>query len=304
MKNMKTPQVSALTTLEEALTRKASADKGNPKSPYAIPSLWNGHSSPSRLTQVDPTEFYLGAVRSALKHPKPPSPPASGGEWSKDAIIYNMFLRTAAAFDHNLNGRLDLPHNESGFRETGTFLKAIAMLPYIKRLGATVIHLLPITSIGKDGNKGTLGSPYAIRNPYEIDEGLSEPVLGLDVKTEFKAFVEAAHRMGFRIIVEFVFRTAAKDGDWVREHPDWFYWIREEIPLRSGGEITETKYGSPLFTLEELGRIHDAVNNSRFGELPPPHESFRQFFTNPPASENVKKIHGRYIGDITSGERA
>ena len=77
-----------------------------------------------------------------------------------------MFVRTTAAFDHNGNGKLDLPLNERGFRETGTFLKAIAMLPYIKRLGATVIHLLPITSIGQDGNKGTLGSPYAIRNPY------------------------------------------------------------------------------------------------------------------------------------------
>ena len=78
--------------------------------------------------------------------------------------------------------------------------------------------------------------PSAIRT--RIDEGLSEPALGLDVKTEFKAFVEAAHRMGFRVVVEFVFRTAAKDGDWVKEHPEWLYWIREEIPLRKGGEVT------------------------------------------------------------------
>ena len=80
-------------------------------------------------------------------------------------MIYNLFVRTTTAFDHNGNGTLDLPTNAEGLRETGTFLKAMAMLPYIKRLGATTVHLLPITSIGHDGNKGTLGSPYAIRNP-------------------------------------------------------------------------------------------------------------------------------------------
>jgi len=75
-------------------------------------------------------------------------------------------------------------------------MKALAMLPYIKKLGANTVHLLPITAIGHDGNKGTLGSPYAIRNPYELDENLAEPALGLDAKTEFKAFAEVLQRGG------------------------------------------------------------------------------------------------------------
>ena len=179
---------------------------------------------------MHPYAYYLGIVKKikAAKAPKRPAP--SGGEWTHDAVIYNIFVRTTTAFDHNGNGALDLPLNSEGFRETGTFLKAMAMLPYIKRLGANTVHLLPITSIGHDGNKGTLGSPYAIRNPYELDENLSEPSLGLDVKTEFQAFVEAAHRLGLRVVVEFVFRTAAKDGDWVKEHPEWMYWIKETVP--------------------------------------------------------------------------
>ena len=296
MKDIRSSHPSALMQLEDALLRRAPLEKGKGRTPYAVPSLWTEPSPQKPLSVVEPAEFYLGIVRSILKTQPPAAPPHTGGEWSRDAVIYNMFLRTAGAVDHNGNGRLDLPLNERGYRETGTFLKGIAMLPYIKRLGATVIHLLPITSIGQDGNKGTLGSPYAIRNPYAIDEGLSEPALGLDVKTEFKAFVEAAHRMGFRIVVEFVFRTAAKDGDWVKEHPEWFYWIREEIPLRQGGEVNEEKYGSPLFTPEELGRIHDAVNNGRFGELPPPHEKYRRFFTEPPPAPSVKRVDGRYVG--------
>ncbi len=303
MKETHTAHSSALATLEEALVRKASSEMRKGKFTYAVPSLWMDRSGSPRMTSVEPAEYYLGVVRGILKRSAPALPTPSGGEWSKDAIIYNMFLRTAAAVDHDQNGKLDIHPGKNGYRETGTFLKGIAMLSYIKRLGASVIHLLPITSIGQDGNKGTLGSPYAIRNPYELDEGLSEPGLGLNAKTEFAAFVEAAHRMGFRIVVEFVFRTAAKDGDWVKEHPDWFYWIREEIPLRKGGEVNEAKYGSPLFSQDELGRIHDAVNNGRFAELPPPHETFRKFFTDPPKSGHVKKSDGRYIGITSGGEK-
>jgi glycosidase len=212
-----------------------------------------------------------------------------------------MFVRTTAAFDHNGNGHLDLPANSEGFRETGTFLKAIAMLPYIKRLGANTVHLLPVTAIGHDGNKGTLGSPYAIRNPYELDGNLSEPSLGVDPKVEFKAFVEAAHRLGLRVVVEFVFRTAAKDSDWVKEHPEWMYWIREEVSMRHPRELDESKYGSPIFTREELDRIHLDVNSHRLDNLLPPHLQYRELFTNPPRAGDVVKEDGRYVGTLANG---
>ena len=211
---------------------------------YTVPSLWGSGRGNPRAVKVQPYAYYLGIIKK-IKNVRAAKPvPTEGGEWTKDAVIYNLFVRTTAAFDHNGNGKLDLPTNSEGLRETGTFLKAMAMLPYIKRLGANTVHLLPITSIGHDGNKGTLGSPYAIRNPYELDENLSEPSLGLDVKTEFRAFVEAAHRLGLRVVVEFVFRTAAKDADWVKEHPEWMYWIKDAVPPRQPGQMDEGTYGS------------------------------------------------------------
>ncbi len=295
--------IRALEQIEKALAS-ASKRKRRKKPRYAVPSLWISEKGKPRAVPVDPVRFYLGVIRKLKRVTPPRRPKPTGGEWSRDAVIYNMFIRTTAAFDHNGNGKLDLPLNADGFRETGTFLKAMAMLPYIKRLGATAIHLLPITAIGHDGNKGSLGSPYAIRDPYELDENLAEPVLGLDAKTEFQAFVEAAHAMGFRIVVEFVFRTAAKDAAWVREHPEWFYWIREEIPARKPGETGEAgegAYGSPLFTPDELHRIHDAVNNGRFDDLPQPHPRFREFFTEPPV--HLEKTDGRMIGTLADGRR-
>jgi len=293
---------SALDQLGKALQRKLRETR-TLKASYAVPSLWSGTRGTPKAIKVHPYAYYLGIVKKLNRRQAPARHGPSGGEWTKDAVIYNVFVRTTTAFDHNGNGSLDLPLNGDGLRETGTFLKAIAMLPYIKRLGANTVHLLPITSIGHDGNKGTLGSPYAIRNPYAIDENLSEPSLGLDVDTEFRAFVEAAHRLGLRVVVEFVFRTAAKDGDWVKEHPDWMYWIKESVPQRAPHETDEGKYGSPVFTREELDRIHGDVNAGRLDNLIPPHQVYRAFFTPPPRPEMVRKENGRYIGVLDDGTR-
>lgn len=292
----------ALTVLGDALKRARKARAGK-KIRYSVPGLWGSPGGGGTAESVDPFEYYMSAVARALSSVPPPTRIPSAGEWTRDAVIYNMFVRTTAAFDHDGDGRLALPAGADGFRETGTFLKAIAMLPYIQRLGANTVHLLPITSIGHDGNKGTLGSPYAIRNPYEIDENLAEPLLGLDAKTEFRAFVEAAHRMGVRVVVEFVFRTAAKDADWVKEHPEWMYWIRESVVPRDAAHQDESRYGSPLFTAAELEQIHRDVKEGRLGNLLPPHEIYRNFFTLPPPPATVEKENGRYTGRLAGGTR-
>jgi len=299
---MHTPtRTPALRALEEALL---GAQRSRRPSRYRVPALWRSPDGRASDANVDPFAYYLEAVRAAM-HSAPPAPAGSptSGEWTRDAVIYNMFVRTTCAFDHDGNGKLDLPVNADGFRETGTFLKAVAMLPYIKRLGANTVHLLPITSIGQDGNKGTLGSPYAIRNPYEVDEALAEPALGLGAKMEFRAFVEAAHGMGIRVVVEFVFRTAAKDADWVKEHPEWMYWIRESVQMRDPAHPDESRYGSPIFTPLELEQIHSDVKAGRLGNLIPPHEVYRNFFTQPPAPARVEKEGGRYVGRLADGTR-
>jgi starch synthase (maltosyl-transferring) len=295
-------QPRALDLLEQALIKKQKETRLR-KYRYAIPALWLSPSGRGKKKLVNPFAFYLSVVRKAKNRKPPRHGTPTGGEWTRGAVIYNMFVRTTSAFDHNGNGVLDLPVSHEGFRETGTFLKAIAMLPYIKRMGANTVHLLPITAIGQDGNKGSLGSPYAIRNPYELDDSLSEPSLGLDAKTEFKAFVEAAHGLGLRVVVEFVFRTAAKDSDWVKEHPEWMYWIKDSVQLRDPQHPDEGRYGSPIFSREELDRIHRDVHDRRFGDLLPPHPVYRDFFTQPPAGEHVQKEGGRYVGTLGDGTK-
>ncbi len=268
--------------------------------PYFVPGLWvDGVSTPA--VQVDPYEFYRQRLTEiAAGEPQPLVQGPGGGEWSRHAIIYNLFPRVTAAFDHNHDGSLAV--RADGWRETGTLLKCMALLPYIRSMGFNVVHLLPITSVGRDGKKGTLGSPYAIRNPYQLDPNLDEPALGLTADQLFEGFVEAAHRLGLRVILEFVLRTASKDSDWIPQHPDWFYWICADIPDRMGtGTGRSAAYGSPIFPPQTLDLVKAKVAEGDFTELPPPPTAYRAMFTRPPRPDQVYMENGRYFGKLDDG---
>lgn len=280
--------------LEERLTH-------SPSPAYRVPGLWIDPEGPLAAQSLVPEQFFLDSLRGILAAPRRRRVTDGDvpGDWGKNAIAYNLLVRYGAAFDHDGNGKISCEPLPSGWRETGTFLKAITLLPFIRSLGCNTIHLLPITAIGQDGNKGDMGSAFAIRDPYALDEHLAEPALGLDVETEFAAFVEAAHHLGIRIVVEFVFRTAAKDAAWAQSHPEWFYWIRADVPDRKNGEKSEDTYGAPLFTPGELKNIYDAVGQGRFHELLPPHQIYRDMFTVPPQPETIRLENGAWRGTST-----
>lgn len=280
----------ALQQVMERLEQRIAAGETSVDS-YRVPGLWMDPFGSPEARNVRPEVYFRDQLQAILAiEPQPLVHDGNQpGDWGKNATAYNLLVRYGAAFDHDGDGRIACEVSSNGWRETGTFLKATALLPYIRSLGCTVIHLLPITSIGRDGNKGDMGSAFAICDPYALDEHLAEPALGLGVEVEFAAFVEAAHRLGIRVVVEFVFRTAAKDAAWAKEHPEWFYWIRADVADRKPGEKSEETYGAPLFTAEELHSIYDAVGQGRFHELMPPHAIYRDMFMPPPPPETVHK---------------
>ncbi len=295
---------SSLLSLRENLQEKL--EHADRQRNYIIPALWvndKQNSSARRTVTVDPYQFFLDAVNGILDLQPRHIVKTTGGLWTKDAVVYNMFIRTTCAFDHNGNGKIDLPENADGWKESGTFLKAIGLLPYVRSLGANTIHLLPIASMGKDGHKGTLGSPYAIKNPYELDPAMSEPNIGVGADNEFKAFVEASHRLGIRVVVEFVFRTSSKDSDWVKDHPDWFYWIKESVKDRQPHSHDESGYGAPIFTREEMQQIHTKVEKGGFDGLISPHRVYLDMFTASPAKESIILDNGKWIGILPDGTR-
>lgn len=291
----------ALLTQRSNLSRSTSTDSEKRSRRAASRNDSSGavsHSQTEGTVIVNPISYFSGIIQSILREPLSSELEAGSGEWTRRAVVYNMFVRHTTAWDHDADGRVRIEELHSGFRETGTFLKSIAMLPLLRQMGVNTIHLLPVTAVGRDGNKGSLGSPYAIRNPFLLDPLLAEPVLKLDVETEYAAFVEAAHQMGMRVVMEFVFRTAARDSDWIEQHPDWFYWIDAEMPDRS---TTSEGFGNPHFSRDELEVIHQRVESGDLWHLPAPESSYQHCFTDVP--QKVERIGNRYIGTTASGKR-
>lgn len=98
----------------------------------------------------------------------------------------------------------------------GTFEGVRRDLKRIKALGTDIVWLLPIHPIGEKCRKGTLGSPYAIRDYRAVN-----PEYGtLD---DFRRMVDEAHRLGMRCVIDVVYNHTSPDSVLAAEHPEWFY---------------------------------------------------------------------------------
>lgn len=258
---------------------------------YTIPSVWYDYKFNKNIN-VKPYDFFIEKFEEILNF-NSENLFKDNDNWSEEAIIYNLFVRYATSFDHNNDGEITIEADEFGFMETGTFMKSIALLPYIKSIGVNTIYLLPITSIGIDGKKGNLGSPYAIRNPYELEESLADKFIEADVNVQFKAFVEAAHKLGLKVVCEFVFRTASIDSDLALDRPDWFYWIKDNIKNRSE-KNNEKQYGPPIFNKAELKKIKEKVESGDLTKLPEPHETYKNMFNKTP--QKVARVENKIVG--------
>jgi starch synthase (maltosyl-transferring) len=258
---------------------------------YQIPTYWlkndpcNCFKDDNYISKVNPIEYFLHQIRKIQDSESSETIKLSSLEYTRGAVVYNMMIRYATAFKHSGGSELRIDCADNEFRETGTFLKAIAILPYIQSLGVNTIYLLPITAIGKDRKKGNAGSPYAVKNHFQPDEMLSEPILDLSPGLQFRAFVDAAHCLGMKVIHEFVFRTMSVDSDLAIDHPEWFYWINE---------ADKNKYGMPRFLNSYLDIIRTKVDNEDYNKLPLPDKDYRSLFKDPP--ELAKNIDGKVYG--------
>jgi len=251
---------------------------------YQVPGIWTGKETATE--QVNPVEYFKNIIEGILKSSDKPHPVPIDADWRSGAIVYNLFIRLATAFDHNGDGTISTEALNSGFRETGTLLKAIALLPYIKKLGANTVYLLPLTEIGSQCKKGSLGSPYAVKNLRKLNPNLDEPILGLSPEILFKAFVEAAHILNMSVVLEFVFRTASIDSFWIKDHPEWFYWLRDDN--------STSQYESPRFDQDTLNRIYELVDRHEMNNLPAPSSEYQKQFILPPITVNEQDgiLHG------------
>ena len=160
--------------------------------------------SESRLPTIPPD--------SVLRHP----------EWSRTSVLYQINVRQ--------------------FTREGTFEAARAHLPRLQDLGVDVLWLMPIHPIGETNRKGTLGSPYSVRDYRAVN-----PEFGTE--DDLRAFIGDAHARGMRVILDWVPNHTAWDNPLVTEHPDWYArdWKGDfrPTPWWDWSDIIDLDYGNP-----------------------------------------------------------
>ena len=96
------------------------------------------------------------------------------------------------------------------FTAAGTFEAAIEKLEYLKRLGVTVIELMPVAAFPGSRNWGYDGvALYAVQASYGGPEGL-------------RRFVDAAHRLEMAVILDVVYNHLGNEGNYLRIFGPYF----------------------------------------------------------------------------------
>jgi glycosidase len=142
--------------------------------------------------------------------------------WTRDAVLYQI--------------------NTRQFTSEGTFKAAQAQLPRLAAMGVDIIWLMPIHPIGEANRKGSLGSPYAVRDYRAVN-----PELGSEA--DFRAFVNEAHRLGLKVILDWVANHSATDNPLTLSHPEWYTRTPEGALMSPQGtdwsDVADVDYSQP-----------------------------------------------------------
>ncbi len=168
--------------------------------------------APALVVADDATDPHVPRDYVRIEHP----------EWSRNAVIYEL--------------------NTRQFTEEGTFRAAEAQLPRLKELGIDIVWLMPIHPIGEKNRKGTLGSPYSVRDYFGVN-----PEFG--TLEDLRSFVDRAHELGLYVILDWVANHTAWDNPLVEQHPEWYErdWKGDfrPTPWWDWSDIIDLDYGQP-----------------------------------------------------------
>jgi len=195
----------------------------------------------------------------------PAVPAREAPAWVRSAVVYEVFPRQ--------------------FSQKGDFAGVTGRLDELKALGVDVLWLMPVHPVGRLKAKGSLGSPYAVRDYYAVN-----PEYG--TKDDLHRLIDGAHARGMKVIIDIVANHTAwdsvmmaepsyykqdKQGHVIPPNPDWSdvaglnygnpatrrymsemmeYWIRE---FRLDGFRCDAAAEVPTSFWEELRRDLDKV---------------------------------------------
>ncbi|HEV2884130.1 MAG TPA: alpha-amylase family glycosyl hydrolase, partial [Pyrinomonadaceae bacterium] len=115
-------------------------------------------------------------------------------DWVRDGVVYEIYPRA--------------------FSQQGDFNGVTARLDNLKDLGVTILWLMPIHPIGQEKKKGTIGSPYAVRDYYGIN-----PDYG--TRADLQRLITESHRRGIKVIIDIVANHTSWDSV-LMKHPAFY----------------------------------------------------------------------------------
>lgn len=139
--------------------------------------------------------------------------------WVRDGVIYEIFAR-AFSLRGDLNG-------------------ITSRLDDLKNLGVTILWLMPIHPIGQAKKKGSVGSPYAVRDYYGVN-----PDYG--TKADLRRLITEAHRRGLRVIIDIVANHTAWDSVMMKS-PE--FYVRDDrgriVSPHDWTDVAKLNYDNP-----------------------------------------------------------
>jgi cyclomaltodextrinase len=143
----------------------------------------------------------------------------SSRDWVRDGVVYEIYPRA--------------------FSPEGNFNGITARLDDLKELGVDILWLMPIHPLGQLKKKGTIGSPYAVRDYYAIN-----PDYG--TKADFKKLIAEAHRRRMKVIIDIVANHTSWDSVMMK-WPDFYeHDAKGQITFpHDWSDVAELNYGNP-----------------------------------------------------------
>jgi cyclomaltodextrinase / maltogenic alpha-amylase / neopullulanase len=140
--------------------------------------------------------------------------------WVKNGVFYEIFPRQ--------------------FSARGDFRGVTAQLDRLKTLGVNILWLMPIHPTGQERKKGTVGSPYAVRDFYAVN-----PDYG--TAADLKELIREAHRRDLKVIIDLVANHTSWDSVMMKTPA---FYTRDAAgriipPVPDWADVADLDYGNP-----------------------------------------------------------
>src|SRR4029079_12384977 len=101
-----------------------------------------------------------------------------------------------------------------------------------------------------EGRKGTIGSPYAVKDYAALNPDYGSP-------DDLKVLVREAHKRGMKVIQDVVLNHTAWDNALLREHPDWYHHDKDGKVTYPADwtDVAWLDYGQPALRQYVIGML-------------------------------------------------